>query len=52
MKIRANKLLSSLNVDESRFNRSGDNWVSDNYATAPNKIDLRIDTVLGTINVR
>jgi hypothetical protein len=52
VKMRANKLLSSLNVDGQRFTHSGDAWVSDNYATASSKIDLRIDNVLGTINMR
>lgn len=52
VKMRTNKLLASLHVDERRFTRSGDTWESDNYATARSKLDLRIDTVLGTINVR
>jgi hypothetical protein len=50
--MRANKLLSSVNVGGGRLTRSGDDWVSDNYTTSPSKIDLRIDNVMGTINVR
>ncbi len=52
VKMRANKLLSSVNVGGGRLTRSGDDWVSDNYTTSPSKIDLRIDNVMGTINVR
>jgi hypothetical protein len=52
VKLRANKLLTGVNVGGGRFTRSGDEWVSGNYATAPSKIDLHIDNVMGSINVR
>ncbi len=52
VKMRVNKLLSSLNMDEQRFTRSGNEWVSNNYASATSKVDLRIDNVIGSINVR
>ena len=46
------RILTTLHIDEYRFIRSGNVWESDNFATSPSKLDLRIDTVLGTINVR
>jgi hypothetical protein len=52
VKMRANKLLSSVNIAGQRLTRSGDEWVSPNYATATSKVDLRIDNVIGSINVR
>lgn len=52
VRIRANRLLSSVNIDERRFTRSGNDWVSDNYGSAAMKVDLQITNVIGTINVR
>jgi hypothetical protein len=52
VKMRANRLLTSVNVGGGRFTHSGDEWVSDNYATSSSKVDLRIDNVMGSINVR
>jgi len=52
VKMHANKLLSSVNIAGQRLTRSGDEWVSPNYATATSKVDLRIDNVIGSINVR
>ena len=52
VKLRTSRVLSSLNIAGQRFTRSGDEWVSDNYATATSKVDLRIDNVIGSINVR
>jgi hypothetical protein len=52
VKISTSRLLSSLHVDESRFSRSGDSWVSNNYATSTSKLDVRIDNVLGSINIQ
>jgi hypothetical protein len=52
VKMRANKLLTTVNVGGGRFTHSVDEWVSDNYATSPSKIDLHIDNVMGSINLR
>jgi len=52
VKLRANKLLGSLNLDRAGFTRSGSDWVSANYATSSGKIDLEIDNVIGSINVK
>jgi hypothetical protein len=52
VRMRTNKLLTSVNVGGGRFTHSGDEWVSDNYATSASKIDLRIDNVMGSIDLR
>jgi hypothetical protein len=51
VKLRADRLLTSVNVGGG-FTHSGDEWVSGNYSTSPSKIELRIQNVIGTINVR
>jgi len=51
-RIRIEGGLSSTNVDESRFPRSGDTWVSSNYDTAANKVDLHITGGLASVTVR
>jgi len=52
VKMHTNRLLSTLHVEGHNLTRSGDTWESDNYASSFNKLDLHIDTVFGTINVR
>lgn len=51
-RIRIQGGLSSVDVDESRFARSGDQYVSANYDSAANKVELTIESGLSTIAVR
>jgi hypothetical protein len=44
--------LSTISVDESRFHKSGDVYVSPDYDTATNKVSLAIEGGLATISVR
>ncbi|MCR4406354.1 MAG: DUF5668 domain-containing protein [Anaerolineae bacterium] len=44
--------LGGLKVDESRFPRTGKYYESPDYATADNRVDLRIDGGIGAITVR
>ncbi len=50
--IEADVGLGGLSVDESRFPRVGRYYRSPDYATADNRLDLRIDGGLGVISVR
>ncbi len=50
-RIRAGGGLSSVNVDRNRFPRQGGVYQSPDYETASNKVDLKIDTGVGSINV-
>lgn len=43
--------LGSNDVDQRRFPRSGDDYISPDYATAPNKVDIRCDGGLGSLAV-
>jgi hypothetical protein len=52
VRMRANKLLTAVNVGGGRFTHSGDEWVSYNYATSPSRVDLRIENVIGSIDLR
>jgi hypothetical protein len=52
VRMRANTLLTSVNVGGDRFTHSGDEWVSYNYATSLSKVDLRIESVIGSIDLR
>ena len=51
-RIRVEGGLSTVNVDESRFPKLGDTYVSPNYDSASNKVDLVIEGGLTTISVR
>jgi hypothetical protein len=44
--------LAEISVDSQRFPRSGDTYKSADYDTADNKIDLRVQTGLGSVNIR
>ena len=46
------KLLGSLNISGHRLVQSGKYWVTENYATATSKLDVRAEIVLGSINLR
>ena len=43
--------LGSKNIDTGRFPRSGEVWESPDYASNPNRVDLRIEGGVGTIRV-
>jgi len=51
-RIRVESGLASINVDQSRFPRSGDYYVSPDYGTAANSVDLFIEGGLATISIR
>jgi len=51
-RIRAGGGLASVNVDKNRFPRQGGVYQSPDYDMAENKVDLRIDTGVGSIDVR
>jgi len=51
-KIKVFKGLSGVNVSSGRFVRSGDEYVSTNYATAENKLDLEVKSGIGAITIR
>jgi hypothetical protein len=51
-RIRASGGLASINVDRERFPHQGDVCQSPDYNTALNKVDLTIDTGVGSISVR
>jgi predicted membrane protein len=44
--------LGSLNVDESRFPRFGNDYESTDYGSAANRVDLDINGGVGSIRVR
>jgi hypothetical protein len=43
--------LGSTNIDESRFPRSLDGWVSPDYESAPNRVEIEIEGGLGSVRV-
>jgi len=51
-KIHVSKALAAVHVEGSRFVRSGDEYVSTNYQTAENKLNLEIKAAVGTIIIR
>jgi hypothetical protein len=51
-KIRVQPGLGAIFVPRERFNREGDVYRSQDYDTAENRIDLRIDGGVGTVNIR
>ncbi|HEX73957.1 MAG TPA: hypothetical protein G4N93_02255 [Dehalococcoidia bacterium] len=51
-KIRADIDLSFFNVDQTRFPKQGDYYISDNYDTAQNRIYLEIDCDVGRVQVK
>jgi hypothetical protein len=51
-RIRTEGGLASINVDRNRFPREGRVYRSSDYDTASNKVDLRIEAGVGSINVR
>ena len=51
-KIRLDTGLSTFDVDESRFPKQGDYYVSDHFDTAQNRIYLEIDSDVGRVQVK
>ena len=51
-RIRVKGGLAGINVDTSRFPRMGDTYQSMGYDTAPNKVDIDIETGVGSVDVR
>jgi len=43
--------LSGVNIDSSRFTRDGDTYVSAEYATVTNKVELYVETGVGSVDV-
>lgn len=50
-RIRAKGGLAAIDIDETRFPRTGDEYVSPDFATAANKVELRIETGVGSVRV-
>lgn len=44
--------LSGLNIDSSRFVKNGENYLSNDYATAANKVDLFIEMGVGSVEIK
>jgi hypothetical protein len=51
-RIRVKGGLAGITVDKSRFPRRGDVYQSADYDTAPNKVDVDVETGVGSIDVR
>jgi hypothetical protein len=51
-RIRMRGGLASMNVDALRFPRIGDEYQSADYATAENRLDLDVETGVGSVSVR
>jgi len=51
-KIRVDTDFSAFDVDESRFPKQGDYYISDNFDTAQNRIYLEIDSDVGRVQVK
>ena len=51
-RIRAKSGLAAVTVDQSRFPRAGDGYQSPDYGTATNKVDIDIETGVGSVDVR
>ena len=51
-RIRVGGGLAGITVDKSRFPRMGDVYQSPDYDTAPNKVDVDVETGVGSIDVR
>jgi hypothetical protein len=50
-KIRVQSGLSGINIDSNRFIRSGDYYQSPDYASAANKVDIHVETGVGSVSV-
>jgi hypothetical protein len=44
--------LSDIKVDRSRFTNMGSTFQSPDFETAPNKIDIEVETGIGSVSIR
>jgi hypothetical protein len=51
-RIRIDKALASVRLESTRFSLSGDEYVSTNYQTAENRLELDLETAVGAITIR
>ena len=51
-RIKAGVKLSNLQVDTFRFPKKGDYYVSDGFATAPNRLDIELNCNIGRVEVK
>jgi hypothetical protein len=51
-RVRVSRALTAVRVENSRLTRSGDEYISTNYATAENKLELRVESAVGAIIIR
>ena len=51
-RIRIKSGMAGIAVDRGRFPRTGDTYQSPGYETAPNKVDLYVETGVGSVDVR
>lgn len=51
-RIRVESGLGSLNIDEDRFPRSGKGYQSENYDSAANTLDLRVEVGVSSVTIR
>lgn len=51
-RIRFRGALASMDVDTSRFPHVGDEYLSPDYATAENRLDLEVETGVGAVRIR
>ena len=50
-RIRAKGGLASIDIDETRFPRTGDEYRSPDFDTAANRVEMRIETGVGSVRV-
>lgn len=50
-RIRASGGLATINIDKRRFPAKGGNYQSDDYESAPNKLDIQIESGVGSVEV-
>jgi hypothetical protein len=51
-RIRIKSGMAGIAVDRGRFPRTGDTYQSPDYETAPNRVDLYVETGVGSVDVR
>ncbi len=51
-RIRVDRALTAVRVESPRFVRSGDEYVSTNYATAENRLEMTVESAVGAIIIR
>jgi len=51
-RIRPKVVIGSIRVDEDRFPRSGSDYQSPDFGSAPNRVDLEINGGVGSVRVR